>query len=182
MSVDVSSYKSEFSTLSKLARLLWRLVWFLLFRPSPKPLFAWRRFLLRSFGAKVGRGANVHASCKIWAPWNLEMGDYSCLAFQVDCYNVDLVSLGAHATVSQYSHICTASHDIADPRMGLVTSPIEIAAESWVAAGAYIGPGVTLGQGSVAAARAVVVKDVKPWTVVGGNPATELCKRSLRSI
>lgn len=178
--VDVAHYASPLSRRNKLGRALWGLVWLLLFRPSPRPFFGWRRLLLRAFGARIGRGANVHASCRVWAPWNLEMGDYSCLAFGVDCYCVDRVRLGAHATVSQYSHLCTASHDIRDPHMRLVTAPIAVGDGAWVCAGAFVGPGVTLGAGAVAAARAVVVKDVEAWTVVGGNPARFIRTRVLR--
>ena len=179
--VDVSQYASPLSRRNKLGRALWSVVWLLLFRPSPRPCFAWRRWLLRRFGARIGKGANIHASCRVWAPWNLEMGDSSCLAFAVDCYCVDRVRIGAHATVSQYSYLCTASHDIRDPHMRLVTAPIDIGDGAWVCAGVFVGPGVVLGEGAVAAARAVVVKDVEPWTVVGGNPAQFIGTRELRS-
>jgi putative colanic acid biosynthesis acetyltransferase WcaF len=178
--VDVSRYASPLSRWNKLGRALWGVVWLLLFRPSPRPCFAWRRWLLRCFGARMGKGANVYSSCRVWAPWNLEMGDHSCLGFDVDCYCVDRVRIGAHATVSQYSYLCTASHDIRDPHMRLVTAPIAIGNGAWVCAGAFVGPGVVLGEGAVAAARAVVVKDVEPWAVVGGNPARFLGTRELR--
>jgi putative colanic acid biosynthesis acetyltransferase WcaF len=128
----------------------------------------------------MGRGTVVHASVRIWAPWNLEMGDHSCLAPWVDCYCVDRIRIGANATVSQYSYLCTASHDISDPLMRLVTAPITIGASAWVCAGAFIGPGVNLGEGAVAAARAVVVKDVETWTVVAGNPARYIKARQVR--
>ncbi len=178
--VDVSRYASPLGWRNKLGRALWGVVWALLFRPSPRPCFAWRRWLLRCFGARIGKGVNVHASCRVWAPWNLEMGDYSCLAFHVDCYCVDRVRIGAHATVSQYSYLCTASHDIRDPHMRLITATIDIGDGAWVCAGAFVGPGVVLGEGAVAAARAVVVKEVAPWTVVGGNPAQVIGIRELR--
>jgi len=106
------------------------------------------------------------------------MEDDSCLADGVDCYCVDKISLGRHVVVSQRSFLCTASHDVSDRRFRLVTAPIVLESRSWVAAEAFIGPGVTMSEGSVAAARAVVVKDVPAWTIVGGNPAREIGKRS----
>lgn len=160
-------------------RALWGVVWLLCFRPTPRPFDAWRRFLLRCFGARIGRGARILGSARIWAPWNLDMGDYACLAEHVDCYCVDRVRIGAHATVSQYAFLCTASHDIRDPHMRLVTAPIVVEDQAWVCAGAFVGMGVTLGQGAVAAARAVVVRNVAPWTVVGGNPARFIKRRDL---
>ena len=179
--VDLSYYSSGFSWQNRLARGVWWGIWALLFRPSPRPFFAWRRFLLRMFGAQLGRGTNIHASCKIWAPWNLEMGEFSCLAFHVDCYNVDKVTIGAHSTVSQYSYLCSASHDISDPAMGLVKAPISIGRGCWVAAGVFVGPGVAIENGAVIAARAVVVKSVGANEVVGGNPARVLGTRGLRA-
>jgi putative colanic acid biosynthesis acetyltransferase WcaF len=178
---QIQVYQNRLSRGNRVARFLWGWVYRLLFRPSPQFFYAWRRMLLRTFGAKIGHGAIVHPSVRIWAPWNLEMDDHACLAFGVDCYCVDKVSLGRRATVSQDAFLCTASHDIHDPATPLVTRPIRIAEGAWVFARAFIGPGVTLGEGAVAAACAVVVKDVEPWTVVGGNPAKVIGKRELRA-
>ena len=161
----------------KARRAVWSTAWWLLFRPSPRPLFGWRRLLLRVFGAEIGRGANVYPSCRIWAPWNLVMRDGSCLAFRVECYSVDKISIGEGATISQDAHLCTAGHDIRDPAFALVSSPIEVGAEAWIAAGAYVGPGVRIGDRAVVAARAVVVRDVAAGQVVGGNPARVIGRR-----
>jgi putative colanic acid biosynthesis acetyltransferase WcaF len=133
------------------------------------------------FGAKIARDAYAHPSVKIWAPWNLEMGSLSCLGPHVDCYCVDKVVIGSRATVSQYSFLCTATHDYRDPRMPLVTAPIMIGERAWVAADAFIGPGVTIGEGAVVGARASVFRNVDPWTVVGGNPARIIKKYELQN-
>ena len=81
------------------------------------------------------------------------------------------IRLGAHATVSQHAHLCAATHDYEDPEFPLIPRPIAIGDYAWVATGAFIGPGVTVGEASVAGARAVVMRDVPPRTVVVGNPA-----------
>jgi putative colanic acid biosynthesis acetyltransferase WcaF len=128
--------------------------------------------LLRSFGARVGFGAHPYPRAKIWAPWNLAMEAHSCLADDVDCYCVAPITVGAHATVSQYSYLCAASHDYRDAAMPLIAAPIVIAAYAWVAADVFIGPGVTIGEGAVVGARSTVIHDVAPWTVVAGAPAT----------
>ncbi len=134
---------------------------------------------MRLFGAKIGAGSAVYPSCKIWAPWNLTMGDYTCLSFGVDCYCVDKVTIGSNVTVSQHSHLCTASHDFTRSAMPLITAPIKIEDQVWVCADVFVGMGVNIGEGAVVAARATVVKDVQPWTVVGGNPAKAIKKRIL---
>ncbi len=179
--VDLSRYHSPWGWGNRLGRVAWSVAWALLFRLTPPPLFGWRRLLLRLFGARIGRGVHVYPSCRIWAPWNLEMGAHSCLGPDVDCYCVAAVSIGADATVSQYAHLCAATHDIADPHLKLVTRPIRVGAGAWVCAGAFVGPGVTIGEGAVAGARAVVVADVEPWSVVAGNPARFIKRRQIAS-
>src|ERR1039458_4138648 len=92
-------------------RLAWSIVWLFLYRPSPRTFHAWRRWLLRIFGAQIGTGAVPYAAARIWAPWNLTMAANSCLSDGVDCYCVAPITIGAHATVSQYSYLCSVSHD-----------------------------------------------------------------------
>lgn len=178
--VDVSHCPSPFSFRNKVGRVCWSVVWLLLYRPSPKIFHRWRSFLLRLFGAKIGKGAHLYPSARIWAPWNLEMGNHSCMSHYVDCYSVDKITIGPHATVSQYSYLCTASHDIEDPHMPLVTAPIFIEEGAWVTADVFIGPGVTIGRGAVVGVRSAVFKDVDPWTVVAGNPAKYIRNRELK--
>jgi putative colanic acid biosynthesis acetyltransferase WcaF len=134
-------------------------------------MHGWRRFLLRIFGAKLGRGTYVYPSVQVWAPWNLVMDDHSCLSHFVDCYCVDKIKIGRYATVSQYSFLCTASHDYSAVDMRLVTAPIVVSDWAWITADVFVGPGVTVGEGAVVAARSTVTKDVRPWTVVAGAPA-----------
>lgn len=174
-------YQNRLSVTNRVCRLIWSVVWCLLYRPSPSAFHGWRRFLLRCFGAKVGRGAHPYPSAKIWAPWQLVMGDHSCLGPGVDCYNVARITLGEFAIVSQRSFLCSATHDYSDQAFPLVTKPITIQTRAWVAAEAFVGPGVTVGQGAVVGARACVTKDVQDWMVVAGNPARVIKRRELRS-
>ena len=177
--VDLSDCPSPHSLRNRLLRLVWDWAWLLLFRPSPRLLYGWRNFLLRSFGARVGKGVKVYPSAKIWAPWNLVMENYSCLADHVDCYAVDRILIGANVTVSQYSYLCAASHDYTRPTLPLTTAPITIGAGAWIAADVFIGPGVMVGEGAVVGARSTVVKAVDPWMVVAGNPARNIKPRVL---
>lgn len=177
-----ADYANPHSRFNRGMRILWRIVWFVAYRPSPRMLHGWRRFLLRLFGARIERDAYPYPSTKIWAPWNLEMGSQSCLGPDVDCYCVDKVVIKAWATVSQYSFLCTATRDYRELRMPLVTAPIVIGERAWVAADVFIGPGVTIGEGAVVGARASVYRNVEPWTVVGGNPARLIAKRECEDV
>lgn len=180
--IDLSEYESKFSLSNKVARAAWNLCRVVLFRPFVFNFFnPWRLFVLRLFGARIASNAMVYASAQIWAPWNLTMGEHACLGPAVDCYNQGHITIGAHTTVSQKSYLCASSHDIRDPKHRLVLKPIVIADQAWVAADAFIGPGVSIGQGAVVAARAAVFDDVAPWTIVRGNPAICVGRREMRA-
>ncbi len=179
--IDLSQYHNALSRKHQMTRLVWSVVWAVFARPLPRSIGSgWKRFLLRLFGAKIHATAVVYSSAKVYYPANLEMGGYSCLASDVDCYNVDKVTIGANTTVSQGAYLCTASHDITDPLNRLITAPIVIEDQAWVGAKAFVGMGVTIGEGAVVGARAAVFKDVEPWTVVGGNPAKFIKKRIIK--
>lgn len=182
--LNLKNYKNRHSLKSKVGRLAWNIVWMLLFRPTPDRLHemfvAWRRMLLRIFGAKVGQHCAIRNSAKIWAPWNLEIGDWVAISENCDIYAVDKIKIGDRTTISRGAFLCCAGHDIESPIMELTYAPITIGHDAWVAARAIIMPDVTIGEGAVVAAGAVVTKDVEPWTVVGGNPARFIKKRVLR--
>ena len=173
-------YVDNLSFASRIRRFFWSICNSCLFRWTPRFLFRrWRINLLRIFGAKIGRGCKVDPSCYIWAPWNLTMGDFVCLAGGVDMYTVDKVNIGSNTTISQRAFICTASHDIKYLQRPLIHAPIIIEDHAWVCAEAFVGGGVTIHEGAVVAARAVVTRDVVAWTVVAGNPANFFKKREL---
>lgn len=181
--LDLKNYHNKHSVKSKFVRVLWNIAWLILFRPTPRgSLFRpWRIALLKLFGANVKWSSNVLPSCRIWQPWNLTMGAYACLSENVDCYSVDEIDIDDQATVSQGVKLCTAEHDITSRTMELTYAPIHIGANAWVAGWSLILPGVTIGEGAVVAAGAVVTKDVAPWTVVGGNPAKFIKERVLNN-
>ena len=179
--LDLKNYKNRHSIKSKMARAAWSIVWMLLVRPTQKGFFDWWRvFWLRVFGATIGRHSYVAGSCRVWAPWNLVMGNNSCLSERVNCYNVAEVRIGDNDVVSQEAFLCTASHDISSSIMELTTSPIVIENNAWVTARAILMPGIVVREGAVVAAGAVVTCSVEPWSINGGVPAKQIGKRVLR--
>lgn len=162
-------------------RILWTIINLTLFRLLPGTHLRYvRNSLLRLFGAKIPMRSLVYSSCRIWGPWNLEVGRNSCIGPNTQLYNRAKIIIGDNAVVSQGSYLCTASHDITDPRHSVVMRDIVIGDRAWVAADAFVGMGVTIGEGAVVGARAAVFKDVEPWTVVGGNPAKFIKKRIMK--
>ena len=175
------AYVDSLTLRNKLARLFWAVVRFTLFYPLPGPIFKrWRSFVLKIMGAKIGKHCDFSNTCRIWAPWNLEVGQYVAFGPHVECYNVAKVSIGSMVTVSQDAYLCTASHDITSINKPLKTAPILIGDYAWVCAKSIVLPDVQIGVGSVVAAGAVVTKAIEPWTVVAGNPARVVKKRELR--
>lgn len=179
--IDLAHYHNELSRKNQILRLVWGIVWPLCTWFLPRSVGrSWKNWLLRLFGAKIAKTAHVYSTAKIYYPPFLEMGEYSCLASDVDCYNVAPIKIGNNVTVSQGAYLCTASHDITDPLNHLVTKQIVIENQTWIGAKAFVGMGVTIGEGAVVGATASVYKDVEPWTVVGGNPAKFIKKREIK--
>ena len=179
--MEVRPYNNRLGLKNKLLRALWGIVYITLFRSTPNILFwEWRVFLLRLFGAKVGKHCKIRSSATFWAPWNLELENYVSIGQKAQIYSVDKIVLHTKVCISQGAYLCTASHDITDKNNPLITAPIRIESFAWVAADAFVGMGVSIGRGAVVGARAAVFKDVEPWTVVGGNPAKFIKKRIIK--
>lgn len=107
------------------------------------------------------------------------MGEHATLGEGAYCYSMASIRIEDHVVVSQYAFLCTASHAIDEPGNPIVTAPITLKKASWIFAQAFIGPGVTVGEGAIVGARAVVMKDVPTGTIVAGNPARPIRKRKL---
>lgn len=167
----------------KIKRAIWNIISLFLFRPFSTKIFRkWRIILLKIFGANLQWDAEVYSSAKIWAPWNLQMGHRACLGPEVICYNQDKVILEDDVVVSQYSYLCTASHDINmlnTANDSLITAPIWIKEKAWVGSKAFIGLGVCIGKAAVVGATASVYKNVEDYHVVGGNPAKVIKTRNI---
>lgn len=171
--------ESPWSLMEKIARVLWMVAGALLFRSSFHNWYAWRRVLLRCFGARIGRNVRIRPTARIEIPWNLEIGDNSTIGDHVILYSLGKIRIGQLATISQYAHLCAGTHDYTVRSFPLLRPPIVIGDEVWVAADAFVHPGVTIGDRSIVGARATVVRDVPPDQIVAGNPARFIKSRVL---
>ncbi|MBB4062416.1 putative colanic acid biosynthesis acetyltransferase [Salinibacter ruber] len=171
-----SAHKYEWSEIVR--RVLWG-AGAVLFRWTPRLLYGVRNTLLRLFGAEIGKNVRIHPSATIYFPWNVSIDDWSSVGEDAMIYNLGPIEIGERVTVSQRAHLCAGTHDATDPAMPLQKPPISVGDQAWVCADAFVGPGVTVEEGAVVGARAVVVKDVEAWTIVGGNPARPLRDREL---
>lgn len=176
--VDVGANRAtrKWSRRAQGARVLWALAR-PLFALSPRPLWGWRRALLRLFGAEVGRAVHVYPSVRITMPWHLVLDEGCAVGDRAILYALGPIRIGARATVSQGAHLCAGTHDWRDPARPLLKPPVTIGADAWICADAFVGPGVTVGPGAIAGARAVVMKDVPADAIVAGNPARRIGTR-----
>jgi putative colanic acid biosynthesis acetyltransferase WcaF len=169
--------RPAFVASDRLRRLVWNVCRALLYRPSPRPMHAWRVFLLRRFGAKMGPGCKFYPASKVWAPWNLVCEELVTAADGVEIYNPAPMRFGSHAILSQDAFVCGATHDYDDPRFPLLAYAMDFGAYAWVCARASVGPGVSMGEGAVLGLGSVATRDLEPWGVYAGVPAVKLKER-----
>lgn len=162
--------KSPYSLKDKLRMAAWWTVEKLIFRNTPHKFNFLRCFILRRFGARIGKNTFIFSSARIWFPWNLEIGSNSGIGFDALIYNLDKIFIGEFATISQRCHLNTGSHDFTKPEFPLITSPIHVKDGAFVGTDSYIGMGVTLGEYCVVSARSVVNRDLPAGFVCGGHP------------
>jgi putative colanic acid biosynthesis acetyltransferase WcaF len=160
---------------------MWWIVQASLFHTSPQVLYGWRRFLLRLFGARIGKGVLIRSSATVTYPWKLTIGDWSWIGDHVTLYTLGELTIGDNTVISQHSYLCTGSHDYTRPTFDLYAVPIHIGAEAWVATNVFVGPGVTVGRGSILGACSVVNKDVPAGMICGGNPLEVLRPRHVEN-
>jgi putative colanic acid biosynthesis acetyltransferase WcaF len=156
---------------------LWYIVNATLFGCSPHVFYGWRRFLLRLFGARIGSNVKIRPSCKIAQPWNLSIGNHSYIGDEVVLYSLDRIEIGQHVSVSARSYLCTGTHNPRSIKFDLITAPILIEDESWIAADSFIYPGITIGLGAVIAARSTVRSNLLPGYIYAGTPAVAIKSR-----
>lgn len=150
---------------------LWWFVDFFFFKLSPQIMYGWRRFLLRLFGAKIGKGVIIRPSVTVTYPWKVSIGDDSWIGDDVVLYSLGEIKIGKNVVVSQKSYLCAGSHNYTDEIFPIWSKKIMIEDACWLATDVYIAPGVTIGKGTVVGARSSVFKDLPAAKVCFGTPA-----------
>jgi putative colanic acid biosynthesis acetyltransferase WcaF len=161
----------------RLVEAMWYATKCILFlTPCPFPS-ALKRSVLRCFGARIGRGVIIKPRVNIHFPWKLSVGDHAWIGEEVFILNLEPVSLGAHACVSQRAFLCTGNHDYRQPCMSFRNQPIVIGDGAWIGAQSFVAPGITVGAEAVVAAGSVVTYDQPACMVCAGNPCVPIKKR-----
>jgi putative colanic acid biosynthesis acetyltransferase WcaF len=179
--VDLTKSISVFTNKEKVVRIIWNVIWGMVCH-LPRQASKVRISLLRLFGAQIGKYCLIEKGVKIWIPWNLKLHDYVAIGKNVEIYNYGQVEIKSMSVVSQYCYICTGTHDFSHSNMPLIWGNITIGTECWIAAGVWILPGVSIGNGTVIGARSLVTKDMPDWMVCAGHPCKPIKPRIISEI
>lgn len=177
-SVDPSlRHVSPWTAREKIGRLLWAMVQATLFKWSLHNMYGWRAFLLKTFGAKLSRDVRIRRTARIEVPWNLECAENCSIGDHAIVYNLGPIKMGKFVTISQYAHLCAGTHDARNRRMLLLRPPITLGDDVWIAADAFVGPGVTVGDRTILGARSSAFSDLPPDAICVGSPAKQIGNR-----
>lgn len=160
---------------------LWSVVQSTVFRWSPRFANAFRRWLLRRFGASVGRSVLIRPTAQFTYPWKIRLGDNVWIGEDVVLYSLGEIEVGSNTVISQQSYLCTGSHDYSQDDFPIYATRISIGAEVWICAGVFVAPGVTVGRGTVVGARSLVLHDMPAGMVCYGHPCRPMRTRETRT-
>jgi len=183
MPVDLSSYSpGNFKRGAGRSReFVWLFVSLLLFRLCPLSLSRLKCFILRVFGAHIGKNVTIKPQVKITFPWKLSIGDNVWLGEGCWLLNLDEVKIGSNVCISQRAFLCTGSHNYKSSTFDLITKPIIVEDGAWLGAGCWVGPGVRVRAESVLTAGSVTTKDLERSGIYRGNPAVLVKQRIISS-
>lgn len=155
------------SRLKEISWYLVKIVFFLSAFPYPSSIKVW---LLKTFGAKIGRRVVIKPRVNIHMPWKLEIGDDVWVGEEVFILNFEKVRVGSNVSISQRAFLCCGNHDFRVPSMPYRNAPIILEDGCWVGASCFVGPGVTIGLDSVVTAGSTVISSLPSNGIYSGNP------------
>lgn len=177
---NLSIYKTPkgFRGKSKITVQLWWLVQATLFRCSPQFAYGWRRFLLRIFGAQIGKKVLIRPTVKTTYPWKLRIGNYSWIGDDVHLYTLGPIEIGADTVISQKCYLCTGTHDYHTEDFKITAHKISISNKCWLATDVFVAPGTTIQEGTVVGSRSSVYSDLPAHKICIGTPAKPIKDRN----
>lgn len=170
--------KKEFKIGASSAKVCgWYLISTLFFHTGLIPFSTILVFILRLFGANIGKDVRIKPGIRIKYPWKLSVDDYSWLAA---CYieNLEQVIIGKNVCVSQEAMLLTGNHNYKTTSFDLITKPIVLQDGAWIGAKAVVCPGVTVASHAILSVGSVATRNMQPYIIYQGNPAIQIRKRN----
>ncbi len=179
MKVDLSKYDNSWYSPggSSLKRLLWYFTNIIFFVNPANPISGLKVVLLRTFGAKVGRGVRINPSVNIKYPWLLEIGDHTWIGEKVWIDNLVKVKIGRNCCLSQGSMLLTGNHNYKKSTFDLMLGEIILEDGVWIGAKSIVGPGVMCKDHAVLSTLSVASSNLEAYTIYRGNPAVVIKER-----
>ncbi len=176
---DLSLFRvpDSFRGRSKVTVQLWWIVQATLFSWSPQFLYGWRAFLLRLFGAQIGKHVKVRSTVKVTYPWKVTIGDYTWVGDDCMLYSLGEIRIGSHVAIAHKVYFNTGGHEYDKKTFDIFFKPLVIEDECWITTDVYVAPGVTIGKGTIVGARSSVLKDLPGGKICVGTPAKPIADR-----
>ena len=178
--MDLSIYNNQwYKSGPALKRFLWYFMNELFFKTGILPVYGLKVFILRLFGAKIGKGVLIKPCVNIKYPWFLEIGNYTWIGEHVWIDNLEMVTIGSNVCISQGAFLLTGNHDYKKPAFDLIIKNITIEDGVWIGAQSIVCPGVICKTHAVLSVGSVLSNDMEPYGIYRGNPAVKVADREL---
>lgn len=162
-------------------RSLWYFVNAVFFKKSWNTFSGLKVFLLRLFGAEVGKGVVIKPCVNIKYPWKLTIGNYVWVGENVWIDNLGKISIGDHCCLSQGVFLLCGNHDYKSSSFDLMVKDIILENGVWIGAKSIVCPGVTCKSHAVLSVGSVATKDLEAYSIYTGNPAVRVKERVIES-
>ncbi len=180
---DLSSFNNSWYTpgASTIKILFWYFINVVFFINPLNPFSGLKIFLLRLFGAKIGKGVVIKPGVNIKYPWYLEIGEHSWIGERVWIDNLAPVKIGNNCCLSQGSMLLCGNHNYKKSSFDLIVKEITIEDGAWVGAMSVVCPGVTIESHAVLTVQSVATETLEPYMLYKGNPAVKIRERGIQS-
>jgi len=160
-----------------LKRVLWYYTNVLFFKSGLFPFYGIKNFLLKLFGAKLGKQVEIKPCVNIKYPWHLTIGDEVWIGENVWIDSLVPIIIGSNICISQGAMLLTGSHNYKKPSFDLITGSVILEDGVWIGAGAIVNQGITVYSHAILTSGSVATKNLEPYTIYQGNPAVKIRTR-----
>jgi len=177
ITTDLSTYNNSWYRPGNAAK---RFCWYftnLVFFKSGFPVNGIKIFLLRLFGARIGKGVIIKPFVNIKYPWKLEVGNHTWIGEGAWIDNLAPVRIGNHCCLSQGSMLLCGNHNYKKSGFDLIVLEIELDDGTWIGAKAVVCPGVHCGSHSLLSVGSVATNHLESYWIYQGNPAKPIKER-----
>jgi putative colanic acid biosynthesis acetyltransferase WcaF len=160
-------------------RGLWFYVNAVFLKTSLIPSSTFKVFLLRMFGARIGKNVTIKPCVNIKYPWFLQIGNETWIGENVWIDSLVMITIGSNVCLSQGAVLLTGSHNYKKTSFDLLTKGVILEDGVWIGAGATVNLGITAANHSVLTSGSVATKNMEAYCIYQGNPAIKVREREI---